>query len=248
MEVMTPPAGGPRLRLHHGALRRGRQVVLQAGAITAPAGAHVALVGLNGAGKTTLLLHAAGTVGRGRAMQLEVEGADGWSAVHRPRRALAPQQPRLPGWLRVADVLRLYGCEPDSVTASLPGLHIGELLDARTRTLSVGQAQAVSVALALAGDADLVLLDEPLASLDFRRRIGLLEALAARPRRGMLLMSAQAAADVAGSCDRVVVVKAGRYAWQGPVRDLIDSDDSGVHESAAPDAERLERRLLALLE
>jgi ABC-type multidrug transport system ATPase subunit len=246
MAAMTGGTQTGRLRLRHGGVRRGRRLVLGAGELVVPVGSHVAVIGLNGAGKTTLLLHAAGTLGARPPCVVELEAADGWRAVDGWTRALAPQQPRLPTWLPVADVIRLYGHDPTAAAAALPGLRLGQLLGTRAGALSVGQAQAVSLALALMSDADIVLLDEPLAPLDFRRRIGAIAALAARPRKGVLLLAAQSAADVLQVCDWLTVLERGRPVYVGPVRALIAA--VGGHRAAgASAAALLEDRLLGLL-
>ncbi|WP_051116327.1 thiol reductant ABC exporter subunit CydD [Amycolatopsis nigrescens] len=146
-----------------------------------PRGTRVAVVGPSGAGKSTLL---AGLLGflppeRGTA---RLPG----------RVALAPQEPQLVS-TTVAENLRLADphAEAGRLTealrlACLPELDPGTVLGSAGAGLSGGQAQRLALArmLLAAGNADLILLDEPTAQLDERTadavRTGLRTALAGR--------------------------------------------------------------------
>ncbi|HSJ07775.1 MAG TPA: ATP-binding cassette domain-containing protein [Longimicrobiales bacterium] len=222
-----------RLRIRHGEVRRGGRPVLEAGVIDVPLPAAIAVVGINGSGKSSLFMTLADVL-RGRARSQI-------SAAGRPARvAWAPQLPALPGWLTVERTAALYGLDFRRLAATLPGLYLDELTGRRNRALSAGQRQALSIAIAIGMNASVLLLDEPFSALDYRRRLGALDILRARHAgraRSALLVSSQSAADLVGLCDHFVVLRDGRYAFNGPREQLTGGGrDDGI-----------ERRLLALL-
>jgi ABC-type multidrug transport system ATPase subunit len=159
--------------------------------------------------------------------------------------AWAPQQPAFPGWLDVECVAWLYGVELTDLCGRFAGLLLEELHGKRAGSLSVGQRQALSVALALALDAPLTILDEPFASLDFRRRVGLvrhLQACRAPHARGITLISSQSATDLLETCDWIVVMREGEYVFSGKVGHLADGTSSGAEAR-----QRFEQALIGLL-
>ncbi len=212
----------------HGEIRRAGRVVVTAGAVDAPAGAVVGLIGINGAGKSSLMLHLAGVLRNAPAPAYPV--------------GFAPQRPTFPAWLDAAGISRLFGFEFSTLSARYPGLLLNEIEHLRGGVMSVGQTQTLSIALALALDSPVILLDEPFAPLDFRRRIGLQRILAARgPDAGMAIVSSQSAAEVMDVCSWIVVMNGGRYVYAGPVADLAGSG------AADEQRQRLERGILELL-
>ena len=87
-------------------------------------------------------------------------------------------------------------------------------------TLSGGQKQRVAIARALAGDPPLLLLDDPLSAVDAGREEEILNELGSfYAGRTVLLVSQRVSAFRA--CDRVIVLKSGEIAEQGPPADLI---------------------------
>lgn len=226
--------------LKHDAVRRGGRVVLPPATLSLPSTGTIGIVGVNGAGKSTLFQALAGAL----------PPALGAAALEpRPAGApvaWAPQQPAFPGWLHVECVAWLYGLELTGLFRRFGGLLLEELHGKRAGSLSVGQRQALSVALALALDAPLTILDEPFASLDFRRRVGLvrhLQACRAPHTRGITLISSQSAADLLETCDWIVVMRQGEYVFSGEVRRLVDGALNG-----AETRQRFEQALIGLLD
>jgi ABC-2 type transport system ATP-binding protein len=209
--------------------------VLQGGTIETALPAAVAIVGVNGSGKTSLFLHLCDALLR-RKRQAELQVGSGQVRI-----AFAPQAPALPDWLTPAGAAALYGLDFDQVHAELPGLHLDEIAGKRFGSMSVGQQQALGVALAVGRDANLLILDEPFSALDFRRRIALIDALAAwkaRPGDRALLLSSQNASDLVELCEYFVVLRDGRYVFNAPRDELV---------GGAIDARTAERKLLRLL-
>ena len=150
----------------------------------APRGFNV-LLGPTLAGKTTLLRVLAGLV-RPSAGAVLQDGRDVTGVpVRRRRVAMVYQQfinyGHLSVFENVASPLRVAGAKEAEVRqrvhriAELLGL--GPFLDRRPAELSGGQQQRVALARALVKDADLVLLDEPLANLDYKLREALRDEL-----------------------------------------------------------------------
>ncbi len=168
-------------------------------------GETVALVGPNGAGKSTLLALLAGVLAPSEGTVERAAGVRvGW----------APQRPALYGRLSPRENLELFarlaghaqpGPLAESALASLdlPREH------RQSGELSVGMRQRLSIALALLGEPEVVLLDEPTASLDASRRARLWELVdAVRERGGAVCFATQVAEDVERA-SRVVSIDEG---------------------------------------
>lgn len=215
--------------------RRNGPWALRGVSLELPAGSITALVGPNGAGKSTLIRAAVGYE-RPTEGHLEVAGIDPWR--HRPA-ALAnvgyvPQSVSLYRGLAVADHLRLAGAlrrpfDEPLAASRLEGLGIA--LARRVGDLSGGEQAQVALALALGTRAPLLLLDEPIASLDpLARREFLAELVNGARRDGStVLLASHLVTDVAELVDRVVVLGTGRK--------LLDDSVAGAlatHRVAAP--------------
>lgn len=127
-------------------------------------GSFVAVVGPSGVGKTTLLRIIAG-------LDHGYEGRVAWTEDRRPRIGMVFQEPRLVPWLSVLDNLLLIA-EPNARAEAIALLDLVELQgseDALPRQLSGGMQRRVALARALLARPDLLLLDEPLISLDSTR-------------------------------------------------------------------------------
>ncbi|HTE06088.1 MAG TPA: TOBE domain-containing protein [Planctomycetota bacterium] len=106
---------------------------------------------------------------------------------------------------------------------AVAALELGSLLERRVTELSGGERQRVAIARALAGAPELLLLDEPLASVDRPLRARIVPFLAELPARTgvpMLLVSHDPL-EVRALASHVVVLAAGRVAAQGDPRDVL---------------------------
>ena len=149
--------------------RRGRPWALRDVDLAIPAGSITALVGPNGAGKSTLIK---GYVGFERPTEGRLlAGVDPWkdrgAAVRRI--GYVPQAASLYRELTVSDHLAMAARWRDGFDRRAAELRLDQLdipLDARADELSGDQQAQVGLAIALGTRAPVLLLDEPLASLD----------------------------------------------------------------------------------
>ncbi len=193
-----------------------------------PARGVIALFGESGAGKTTLLRCVAG-LERAQNGYLRVNGEvwqdeSRWLPTHRRSIGYVFQEASLFSHLSVKGNL-LYGQKrlPDARRMSLEHaielLGIGALLDRRPHQLSGGERQRVGIARALAVNPRLLLMDEPLASLDVPRKLEILpflERLHDELDIPVLYVS-HAPDEVARIADYLVAMRAGRVLAHGPL-------------------------------
>lgn len=237
----------------------GGEVALQGVTLRIARGERVALVGPSGAGKTTLfrLLNLTLRPTRGT---LRVLGTDPSALRGRELRALRRrigtvyQQHNLVGRLRVVhNVLagRLGGwstltalrsllvpCEVGLAEEALRRVGIPEKLHARTDTLSGGQQQRVAIARVLVQDPEVILADEPVASVDPALARSLVRLLVELSEAGgkTLLMSLHTVELALASFPRLVGVADGRVCFDLPpdrvTRELLGELYAGVPADA----------------
>ena len=180
------------------------------------AGTTTALVGPNGAGKSTLIKAWVGfeRPTRGR---VEVAGIDPWRhrSAAMDRVGYVAQTPALYRELTVADHLSLARAMRRSFDRSLAQRRLEELaipLGALAERLSGGQRAQVSLALALGTHASVLLLDEPLASLDPLARREFLHIVrdSVQSEGSTVLLSSHVITDIEQACDHLVVLGGGR--------------------------------------
>jgi ABC-2 type transport system ATP-binding protein len=199
-----------------------------------PAGATVGLLGGNGAGKTTtiavllgLLLPTSGSI--------RVLGHDmlrnRFAALARMN--FSSPYVSLPQRLTVRENLRVYGHlynvrRTDERIAELAGeLDLATLLDRPAGQLSAGQKTRVALAKSLINRPELLLLDEPTASLDPDTG-DLVRSWLERYRAETgctILLASHNMAEVERLCSHVLVLKRGRVVDRGSPQDLLDRYD-----------------------
>jgi ABC-2 type transport system ATP-binding protein len=180
-----------------------------------PEGSITALVGPNGSGKSTLIR---AWIGFERATEgrLSTGGIDPQrdrkGAVERV--GYVPQSPSLYRDLTIHDHVALAGSLRDGFDGPMAAGYVERLsipLGARASELSGGEQAQVGLALALATRAPILLLDEPLASLDplARREFLHLMVEAVRAAGATALLSSHVITDIEQACDRLIVLGKG---------------------------------------
>jgi ABC-2 type transport system ATP-binding protein len=204
----------------------GRRWALQDCTLDIPAGHVVGLVGPNGAGKTTLLSLATGLLAP-TAGTIEVLGGEPASSPAQLARVafLAQDAPVYAG-LSVADHLRFGAHLNPGWDAALARDRVDRLdLDPAQKAgkLSGGQRAQLALTLAVAKRPELLILDEPVASLDpLARREFLQDLMEAVAEQGLsAVLSSHLVADLERVCDYLVVLTAGRVQVAGEVDELL---------------------------
>jgi ABC-type nitrate/sulfonate/bicarbonate transport system ATPase subunit len=140
------------------------KTVLEDISIVVEPGSFVTVIGPSGVGKTTLLRVVAG-------LDHGFEGSVAWSDDRTPKLGMVFQEPRLVPWLSVIDNLLLIAAPSarDEAMALLDLVELQGSENALPRQLSGGMQRRAALARALLAKPDLLLLDEPLISLDSTR-------------------------------------------------------------------------------
>jgi ABC-2 type transport system ATP-binding protein len=189
----------------------------------------VALIGPNGAGKSTLLSILAGAL---EPSEGQVTSSNG-----------SPPQARV-GWVpqRPAHYARLSPRENLELFARLEGvtdpagttdrfMRLLELPDdgRPTANLSVGNQQRLNLGIALLGKPEVLILDEPTASLDPRQRRRLWDLAAqVRERQGAVVFATQNLEEVEHFATRVVVLLDGALVFDGSLEEFRNAPEADV--------------------
>ena len=203
-----------------------------------------ALFGRSGAGKSSLVDIVAGLIRprRGRIVidgETLVDTATGlFVPRHRRRVGYVFQDSRLFPHLSVRQNLlygRWFSQRPGGVAGDFGSivelLGIGALIERRPDSLSGGEKQRVAIGRALLAHPKMLLMDEPLASLDEQRRAEILPYIERLRDIGVpILYVSHSVAEVARLATTVVILNAGEVTAVGPVLDILplaDANDGG---------------------
>lgn len=197
--------------------------------MTVQPGETVGLLGVNGAGKTTLMNMVLGLI-TPTSGSIKAFGMD--LATHRieilKRTNFCTTYATLPGNLKVRHNLeifaRLYGVKHPKKKAAelLELLEIERLAEKRTGQLSAGESTRVNLAKALLNDPELLLLDEPTASLDpdIADKVRKLVRRVQRDRHPAILYTSHNMRDIEEVCDRVLFLHEGVILAEGTAEEI----------------------------
>ena len=194
-----------------------------------PTGSVTALVGPNGAGKTTLLQLAVGlsTPSAGTVRVLGRSPRDETGSVL-PLVGFVAQEHPLYRSLTIGETLKLgrkLNPSWDDAVALARLERLGLPLAQKVGKLSGGQQAQVALTLALAKRPELLLLDEPVASLDpLARREFLQSVMEVVAETGMtVVLSSHIVADLERVCDHLVILSEARTQLVGPIDEILAS-------------------------
>ena len=215
------------LRKHYGAVR-----AVDGISFTVDRGTICALLGGNGAGKTTTIAMLLGLL-LPTSGQIRILGHDMPSQRQRvlPRMNFSSPYMDLPQRLTVIENLtvyaRLYGVPQVRARIAALGeeLDIAGFFQRPQGSLSAGQKTRVALAKALLNEPEILLLDEPTASLDPDSADRIRTILSAYQRRSgaAVLLASHNMAEVERLCDQVLMLRQGRIAASGTPRALIEA-------------------------
>jgi phosphonate transport system ATP-binding protein len=254
----------PKLRVHRVSKRFGGSAyALRDVSLSVAKGEMVGLLGASGSGKSTLIRTIAGLVridqgeGRidldGQAIQAAGDYAPAIRAIRR-RTGVVFQQFNLVGQLSVISNVLVAAAPRVSLWRALTGhfpraerLLALEALSAvglqsqawqRASTLSGGQAQRAALARTLVQGAELLLADEPVASLDPESARKVMEQIRMLNQTGgmTVVVSLHQVQIARRYCPRIIALKHGELVYDGPTAGL---DDAGLRELYGSEAEDL---------
>ncbi len=257
----------PVLRLRDVAVRRGGRTILGPLDWDIRAGERWVVIGPNGSGKTTLahvastyLWPSAGrvdvlgeTIGRVDARELRRRIGYAGSALERdvdPALAAldvvvtARHAALAPWWHSYTDADR------SRAASLLDGMGVGGLADRAFGVLSTGERRRVLIARALMPDPDLLILDEPAASLDLGARELLvrdLATLAARASPAAMALVTHHVEEIPAGFSRALVLSAGVVVAAGPIREALTSQHLSTAFGLPIDIDDVDGRLRAWL-
>ncbi|NDL59009.1 heme ABC transporter ATP-binding protein [Phytoactinopolyspora mesophila] len=242
----------------------GRAIVHDVSLVAEP-GQVLGLIGPNGAGKTTLVRALAAVTAPARGVvTIADRPVRRMQARERARQiAYVPQDTALDFDFTARDVV-LMGRHPhvgrfeplrvidhDVTDAMLAETGASHLAGQLVTTLSGGERQLVHLAKALAHQPDVLLLDEPVAALDLRHQLHVLQLLRRQAARGMAVVAVLHDLDQAARfCDRLALMHAGRLVAAGSPREVLTEESLaevyGVHAVVADDVTTGALRITAL--
>jgi len=225
--------------------------------LAVPRGSIFGLLGPNGAGKTTTIRILAG-LARPTAGSALVAGVPVGLGQPELRRRLGylDQDPRFYSWMKGRELLelvgRLHGLGGAELRTRVAGMlertGLAGAAERRIGGYSGGMRQRLGIAQALVHAPELLILDEPVSSLDPEGRRDLLELVAGLRGEATVVFSTHVLADVERICDRVAILDRGRRVTEGPLEELLAAHARPIYNlDPAPRQEAAVAALLARL-
>ncbi|MDD5657257.1 MAG: ATP-binding cassette domain-containing protein [Elusimicrobia bacterium] len=223
-----------------------------------PRGQIVGFLGPNGAGKTTTmrLLTAYLTADEGRAELAGINVAEDPLSVRR-RLGYLPEDNPLYGDLEVTDCLdfvaRLRGlsdpaARAERVKAAVRSCGLRQEVGSRVGELSKGFRQRLGLAAAIVHDPEILILDEPTSGLDPNQVQEVRDLIRRLGGAKTVLLSTHILSEVTATCDRVIIISAGKIVADGTPRELEAgvSDRNRLQIELKGPPEQIEPALAAL--
>ena len=207
--------------------RYGKRWALENCSFELPSGSIAGLVGPNGAGKTTLLHIAVGLLEQTRGT-IRVLGEQPGDPTVLARVGFVAQESPLYRYFSVADMISFGEHMNPTFDAGFVHDRMSRLeipLDQRAGSLSGGQRAQVALALALGKRPELLLLDEPLASLDPLARREFLQTLmeGVADTGTTVVLSSHLLTDLERVCDHMMVLARGKFRLIADTNEILQT-------------------------
>ena len=209
-------------------IRRAARVIVQNVQLEFKAAEVAAIIGANGAGKSTLLAALAGL----RELQhldgsVLLEGTDirGVSkGAIAAKVAFLPAYSSVPFPLSVRELILLAEPSANAFLEAIAAMELEDLLEKPITQLSTGEAKRAWLAMTLARVTPILLLDEPLAGLDPRYQMRLLETLQTRAEAGACVVFIAHDIPYAARANRVIALSEARVVADGTPLEVLNVD------------------------
>jgi ABC-2 type transport system ATP-binding protein len=222
--------------------------------LTVPEHSITGFLGPNGAGKTTTIRLLLGlnrpSVGGGTIFGRDIVDH---SVEIRKRVGYLAQQPRFYEDMTAREILRFAAHFFYSGPSKAIEERVGEMLelvdlqskaDRKVKGFSGGERQRLGIAQAQINDPELLILDEPAASLDPMGRLAVLRIMERLRDRATIFYSTHILDDVQRVSDRVAILNHGKLIRQGPIEDLLEGEAGTIYKMRTTgDATRAQARL-----
>jgi len=200
----------------------------------------LAFLGPNGAGKTTTIKLLLGLIraSSGTARIFDLDSVRDSVAI-RSRIGYLPQQPHFYDYMTARQVLRytarFYFRGPkhemeQRIANTLDLVGLADKADRPIKGFSGGELQRVGIGQAQVNYPDLLILDEPAASLDPMGRHDVLEVMERLRKHTTILYSTHILDDVQRVSDNVAILNRGRLVADGPIQELLASGEGPLYE------------------
>jgi ABC-2 type transport system ATP-binding protein len=226
MKFPSPSSSDAVVAITNLSRRFGSKAALDDVSLYVPRGSVFGLVGENGAGKTTLIKHVLGLL-RAESGTVRAFGID---PVSDPVSVLGrigylSEQPDLPGWMRVDELLRYtqaFYPKWDAAYAQELLVQFGLNPVQRLNTLSKGQAAKAGLLIAQAHRPELLLLDEPSSGLDPLVRRTILEAVirTVADEGRTVFFSSHLLEEIERVSDQIAMLHQGKLVLCGPLDEI----------------------------
>lgn len=214
---------------------RGRTEVLHALCFQIARGEVVGLLGPSGCGKTTLMRSIVG-VQAGVEGSLSVLGHPAGTASLRRQVGYVTQSPSVYSDLTIRENLRFFarvlGVGVGDVGRVLETVDLAQHADRVVSGLSGGERSRVSLAVALLGEPSLLVLDEPTVGLDPVLRRSLWNVFHDLADAGVAVVVSSHVMDEAERCDRLLLMRDGRFLADGPPDRIVEDAGASSVEGA----------------
>jgi ABC-2 type transport system ATP-binding protein len=215
--------------IQHLVKRYGAHLAVDDLSFDVPQGEVVGFLGPNGAGKSTTLRILAGFLGM-TSGKVAVGGHDVVTDSHAARQRIGYMPEAVPFYpeMRVSEYLafraELKGVARKERRANVDGAmekaNVTDVASVTIGKLSKGYRQRVGLADALVAKPPLLVLDEPTAGLDPNQIVEVRDVIKALGREHTVLLSTHILSEVEASCSRVVVIDRGKLVAEGATRDI----------------------------
>lgn len=212
----------------------GQRPILSGINLSLGAGECVGILGPNGSGKSTLMRTAAGLI-TPQTGRVDIEGR---SLTEWPRRDLSRRLAYLPQggevhWpMTVRNVVALgrlpHGGDTShpAILSAMKACDVDAFADRPVSALSGGERARVLMARAMAGEAKIILADEPFAQLDPHHQLHAMEVMQGEAARGALVVVVLHDLSIAARyCSRVVILSNGTIAADGAPAETLSGDN-----------------------